>query len=68
MPKHPNVIVRLAKPSSPSSNAFAIIANVERAMLDAKVPKPEVDAYVQTAMSGDFENLMQVTHEMVTII
>ena len=62
MPKYPNLVVPLA---GMDGNAFSILGRVNKAMLRAKVPKEERDAYYAEATSGNYDNLIRVTMKWV---
>ena len=64
IPKYTNVKVKL---TGADSNAFSIIAFVSRAMIDAGVPNSDVETYRTAAISGTYEELLQVTANWVTI-
>jgi len=62
MSKYPEIEVELA---GQDGNAFAIMGRVVKAMRRAKVPQEEIKKYQDEAMSGDYDNLLQVTMEWV---
>jgi hypothetical protein len=53
--KYPEIEVEL---TDQDGNAFAIIGRVAQAMKRAKVPKEEIDAFREEAMSGDYDNVL----------
>ena len=63
--KFPQVEVDL---SSVDGNAFAIMGTVVRAMRRAKIPEESVQKYLTEAMSLDYNNLLRVTMDTVSII
>ena len=63
-PKYPHVSVQL---SGEDGNAMSIMARTRRALLDAGVPPSEVSAYLDDAMSGDYEHVLAVTANTVTV-
>jgi hypothetical protein len=63
MPKY-NVAVQL---SGNDGNAFAIIAQVNRALRDAGATPEEIKQYQQESMSGDYDNLLRVAMEWVDV-
>jgi hypothetical protein len=63
MPKY-NVAVQL---SGNDGNAFAIIAQVNRALRDAGATPEEIKQYQQESMSGDYDNLLRVAMEWVEV-
>ena len=62
--KYPNIFVDL---SSVDGNAFGIMGVVTRAMKKHGLSSSEVDAYRKEAMSGDYENLLVVTMNWVSV-
>jgi hypothetical protein len=64
MPKYPNVTVDLNRVSG---NAFSIMGAVTRALRSNGIGSSEQDAYRKEAMSGDYNNLMDVTAKWVNI-
>jgi len=50
-----------------SGHAFAIMGVVRRALRKAGASKDEVQAYVDEAMSGDYNHLLQTTMDWVTV-
>ena len=64
MIKYPGIVVQL---TGEDGNAFAIMGRMQRALRDADVPKAEVDAYIKESMSGDYDNLLRVAMEWVTV-
>jgi hypothetical protein len=63
-PKFPNVRVKL---SGRDGNAFAILGNVTGAMRRADVPKEDIDAFTNEAMSGDYDHLLQTCFAYVEV-
>lgn len=63
-PKYPEVEVQL---SGENGNAFVIMGRVTQAMRRAEVPKCEIEQYQEDAMSGDYDNLLQVTMKWVNV-
>jgi hypothetical protein len=55
-PRHPTITVRL---DGEDGNAFAILGRCRRAMLDAGVPKAEIDAFLNEAKAGDYDALLR---------
>lgn len=60
--KFPNVKVRLV---GEDGNAFAIMGRVTSAMRKSGCTKEQIDEYRESAMSGDYDNLLRVTMETV---
>lgn len=46
-------------------NAFSIMAYVVRAMKENKFSKEEIKGYQEEAMSGDYDNLLMVSMNMI---
>lgn len=63
-PKYPDVIVQL---TGEDGNAFFIMGRVLKAMKRAGISDEECRAYTEHAMSGDYDNLLRVTQETVTV-
>ena len=64
MPKYPDIHVQL---SGEDGNGFFIIGRVMKAMRQAKVPKEEITAFSEEAMSGDYDHLLRVCMETVEV-
>jgi hypothetical protein len=62
--KYPRVEVTL---SGSDGNAFAVMGKVSEALRRAGVPREEIDQYKAEAMSGDYDNLLQVTMQWVEV-
>jgi len=63
-PKYPDVKVQL---SGEDGNAFSILARVSKAMKHAGISREEIKGYTDKAMSGDYDNLLQVTMQWVEV-
>lgn len=63
-PKFPHVRVQLV---GMDGNAFSILGRVTAAMRKAGVKNDDVSAYTQEATSGDYDNLLRVTMQTVTV-
>lgn len=63
-PKHPEIVVPLL---GEDGNAFAIMGAVRQAMRRNGVSAEEIAQYLEEAMSGDYDNLLQTTARWVTI-
>ena len=48
-------------------NAYAIMARVRKALKDAGFPDEHITAYLKEAMSGDYDNLLQVSMKYVEV-
>jgi hypothetical protein len=55
-PKHPAVVVNL---TGLTGNQWAVLARVFTAAKRAKLPKEELDAFMQEAQAGDIQHLLQ---------
>jgi len=51
-----------------NGNAFSIMGAARKAMQRAKVEKEVIDAYMEEAMSGDYDNLLRVTMDYVEVM
>lgn len=63
-PLHPDITVQL---TGGSSNAFAVIGSVQRALRRARVPKEEIDKFLQEATSGDYDNVLATAMRWVDV-
>jgi len=63
--RYPEVEVELI---GQDSNAFAILGSVKRALSRHGVDKVEINEYLEDAMSGDYDHLLSVTSQWVTIV
>ena len=55
-PKHPDIIVTL---TGEDGNAFAILGRCRAAARDAGLSDDEVAAFMDEAMAGDYDHLLQ---------
>lgn len=62
--KHPEVTVQL---TGTDANPFMIIGRVKEAMRRAKVPKAEIDKFIEEATSGDYDNVLQTCMKWVDV-
>jgi hypothetical protein len=53
--KYPDISVRLV---GEDGNAFAILGRVTRAMRRARLPKSEIDTFMQEATAGNYDALL----------
>jgi len=63
-PKYPKIRVRL---TGRDGNAFAILGRVRQAMVKAGLPKSEVEAFVDEAMAGTYDHLLQTCLKWVSV-
>ena len=63
--KYPDVEVELL---GQDGNAYAILGAVRRAMRRHNVDEDEIEMYLEEAKSGDYDNLLAVTQEYVTVV
>lgn len=63
-PKYPHVHVQL---SGEDGNAFFIIGRVRSAMREAGLDAAAVTAYSNEAMDGDYEHVLSVTANTVSV-
>ena len=64
MVKYPEIEVEL---SGHDGNAFAVMGAVRKALSRNGVPKDEIEEYIKQSTSGDYDNLLQVAYNWVTI-
>lgn len=62
--KFPDVTVKLV---GEDGNAFSIMGRVSAAMRKAGCTKEDVAAYMNEAMSGDYDNLLRITAQTVNV-
>lgn len=62
--KFPDVKVRLV---GEDGNAYAIMGRVRSALRAAGVSQSDIEVYTHEAMSGDYDNLLQVTMRTVNV-
>lgn len=65
MPKFPHVEVDF---SHQDGNALMIMGAVTKAMRRAGCTQEDIAAYREAAMSGDYDNVLRVTDETVSIL
>jgi len=63
-PKFPDVKVKLV---GEDGNAFAIMARVSKALRREGVRQSDIDAFVEEATKGNFDNLLQIVMKTVTV-
>lgn len=62
--KYPNITVEL---TGRDGNAFAILGTMKRALRESGVPKEEIDAFLNEAMAGDYDQLLATCMEWVNV-
>jgi len=62
--RYPEIEVELV---GQDGNAFNILGLVQKALCRKNVPQAEIDEYFAEATSGDYNHLLAVTMEWVTI-
>lgn len=62
--QYPDVTVHL---TGMDGNAWGILGRVSKALRTAGVPDKRIEEYNEEAMSGDYNNLLRVTMEWVTV-
>lgn len=62
--RYPDVTVALV---GQDGNAFAILSRVQRALRRAGAPQEDVDAFLEEAMSGDYDHLLQTVMRWVAV-
>jgi len=63
-PKYPQIEVQL---SGEDGNAFFVLGKVQKAMRQADVPPAEIKAFMDEAMSGDYDHLLQTCVKYVEV-
>ena len=63
-PKFPDITVELV---GQDGNGFAIVGRIRVAMRRAQVNEKEIIQFTNEAMSGDYDHLLQVAMEWVTV-
>ncbi len=61
--KHPDITVK----TSTYTEAFSILARVKVALRINGVPQPEIDAFVEEAIRGDYYHLIKTVKETVVL-
>jgi len=62
--KYPNISVKLV---GTDGNAFAILANMKSALRKHKVSGEDIEAFLEEAMSGDYDHLLQTCMKWVNV-
>ena len=62
--KYPNITVKLV---GTDGNAFAILANMKRALRKHKVSGEDIESFLEEAMSGDYDHLLQTCMKWVNV-
>ena len=62
--KYPHIEVQLV---GEDGNAYAIMGRVQRALRSHDIPKSEIDEYLEESMSGDYDHLLCVAMQWVTV-
>lgn len=63
--KYPDIEVELF---DSDGNAFMIIGKVRRALSRARVPREDIDKFVEEATSGDYDNVLQTCMKWVEVL
>ena len=63
-PKFPAAVLDTA---TLNGNAFAVMGAARRAMRRVGATQADLDAYAKAAMGGDYDNLLRMTMEWVTM-
>ena len=66
-PKYPHIVLSLGNLSGPEGNAFAILSTVQNAMRKSNVSEKEVTKFFDMAIDGDYNHLLQIVRDHVTI-
>jgi len=62
--RHPEIEVQL---SGQDGNAFTVLGLVRRALREGGVPQPEIDEFTAHATAGDYEHLLGVVQQWVSV-
>ena len=62
--RYPQVVVKLTERDG---NAFGVVGKVQRALEKEGLPESKIKEYLDDAMSGDYNHLLQVTQEWITV-
>lgn len=65
MPKYPEIEVRL---TGGDGNAFAVVVRVRQALRRAGVVAEGIDQFTKEATTGDYDQLLAVCAEWVTVL
>jgi len=63
-PKYPDISVEL---TGQDGNAFAVLGAVKKAMRRADVPHDEIQEFLDEAVSGDYDHLLQTVMATVEV-
>lgn len=63
-PKYPDIEVELV---GYDGNAMVIIGRVSTALRRGRVPREDIDAFVEEATSGDYDNVLQTCMRWVDV-
>jgi len=59
---------KIAKMEVFAATAFAIMGRVQQAMKRAGIPKEDISAFLNEAMSGDYHHLLRVACQYVEVL
>ena len=62
--KHPEISVKL---TGQNGNAYMIMGLVQQALKRAKVPREEIDLYMEESTSGDYNHLLVTAMRWVNV-
>jgi hypothetical protein len=62
--KHPEIVVELI---GKNGNVFNVLGLVQEAMRKAKLPRDEMNAFIEEATSGDYDNAIKTCMKWVTV-
>ena len=62
--KYPEIEVQL---TGQDGNAFTVMGITQKALRRAGVPKVEIDQYLEDAMSGDYDHVIQTAMAWVNV-
>ena len=49
----------------PGGNAYNVMGQVKNILKQLRVPKEDIDAYLKEAMSSDYDNLLEVSRNIL---
>lgn len=63
-PKYPEITVQLV---GQDGNAFLILAKTQKALRKAKVAPEEINLFLEQATAGDYNELLSIVQQWVTV-
>lgn len=62
--RYPDIKVKL---TGKDGNAFVVLGRVKDALREAKVPQADITKFLRQATSGDYDHLLQMCMQWVTV-